>query len=320
MVGDLKLGKTVPPQRHKHFLRSTFDDFSSFPHACGLAIETSHQHNGLFFVVIFVHARIWFDRSPRATLNESLLVEAEGMNMADPIIGMDPYLESQGYWPDFHHRFVDDWCDAIADRLPDNYEARLDERLNLVETLPQQRRRLGPDLTIEQREIPASTSPAAVSVATMQPITVLILLEEEARETYIEILHRPERSLVAVLELLSPASKEQPGRNLYLAKRNGLLYQHVRLFELDLLLGGQRLPPDDMLPPGDFYAFLSHADRRPNCDVYWWRLNQRLPTLPIPLRAPDADIHIDLSAVFATTYQRGRYARSIDYSRPRPGM
>src|SRR5262249_44718944 len=134
------------------------------------------------------------------------------MNMADPIIGMDPYLESQGYWPDFHHRFVDDWCDAIADRLPDNYEARIEERMNVVDTLPQQRRRLVPDLTVEHREIPAVTSTSTMGVATLQPVAIPLPIEEETREAYIEILHRPERSLVAVLELLSPANKELPGR------------------------------------------------------------------------------------------------------------
>ena len=35
--------------------------------------------------------------------------------MASPFPGMDPYLEDPGFWPDFHHRFLDDWCDAVLD-------------------------------------------------------------------------------------------------------------------------------------------------------------------------------------------------------------
>jgi hypothetical protein len=43
-------------------------------------------------------------------------------------------------------------------------------------------------------------------------------------------------------------------------------------------------------------------------------LKDRLPTLPVPLRAPDADLLIDLAAVFDTAYDRGRFQRRIDYS------
>ena len=34
--------------------------------------------------------------------------------MASPFPGMDPYLEGPE-WPDFHSRFVNAWCEAIAD-------------------------------------------------------------------------------------------------------------------------------------------------------------------------------------------------------------
>ena len=50
--------------------------------------------------------------------------------------GVDPYLESQGFWPDFHARFVNYWCEVLAAKLPENYEARIDERVNLVELPP----------------------------------------------------------------------------------------------------------------------------------------------------------------------------------------
>lgn len=40
--------------------------------------------------------------------------------MASPFPGMDPYLEDPAFWPDFHHRFLENWCDALADLLPDS--------------------------------------------------------------------------------------------------------------------------------------------------------------------------------------------------------
>jgi hypothetical protein len=46
---------------------------------------------------------------------------------------MDPYLEDPAFWPDFHARFVNYWCEEVAAHLPDHYEARLDEQVNLVQ-------------------------------------------------------------------------------------------------------------------------------------------------------------------------------------------
>src|SRR5262249_55800068 len=136
--------------------------------------------------------------------------------MPSPFPGMDPYLEDPAFWSDFHASFITYWRDALSDCLPDNYEARIDEKVRLVEVAPPRRKLIEPD-------------------------------EEETHERYIEILHRPERALVAILELLSPANKEEPGRSDYLAKRNALLRHPIHLVEVDLLIGGRRLPPEGAL-------------------------------------------------------------------------
>ena len=70
------------------------------------------------------------------------------------------------------------------------------------------------------------------------------------------------------------------------------------------------------LPRGDYFAFVSRTERRPRSDVYAWSLRDPLPTIPIPLLSPDPDIPLDLAAIFATVYQRGRYEQSIDYGEP----
>jgi hypothetical protein len=67
---------------------------------------------------------------------------------------------------------------------------------------------------------------------------------------------------------------------------------------------------------GIYHALVSRADRRPISDVFSWSIRDPLPTIPVPLMAPDADISLDLATVFNTVYQRGRYERSIDYSAP----
>ena len=82
--------------------------------------------------------------------------------------------------------------DALFDSLPSNYDARINEKVHFVEVSAE-----------------------------------ALVIEEETYEQHIEILHRPDRTLVAVLELLSPTNKEEPGRSVYLAKRNALAYHPV---------------------------------------------------------------------------------------------
>jgi hypothetical protein len=226
---------------------------------------------------------------------------------------MDPYLEDPAFWPDFHHRFIDCLCEAVADELPDAYEARLDERVNLVQMSPEIIKLIYPDVSMSHAPIAARAAPGGSGTLLLEPITIPHEFLEEVRETRIDILHRPDRSLVAVLEMLSPTNKTGDGFQEYRAKRKAILQQKVHLVELDLLLGGNRMPLSRPLPAGDCFAFVSHADKRPNCEIYSWPIRAPLPTIPIPLTPPDADVRIDLEKVFRATYERGRYHRSLRY-------
>jgi hypothetical protein len=240
--------------------------------------------------------------------------------LTSPFPGMDPFLENAAYWLDFHSRFVNCWCEAIADALPPNYEASLGDRVYLVEHDPEARKLGYPDVAVTHGEKIIASAPApAGGLATLEPVTIPLLILEGPHESYIEILHQPDRSLVTVLELLSPTNKEHPGRTEYLAKRMALLHQNVHLVELDLLLAGHRLPTQKAPPLADYYYFLSRGDQRPDSHVFFWNLREALPTLPVPLREPDPDIFVDLGAVFRTAYERGRFSRRINYQLPAPG-
>src|ERR1700756_5305284 len=108
--------------------------------------------------------------------------------MNSPFPGMDPYLEDPAFWSDFHLTFIGCWREAIADVLPEPYEARLDETVHFVQM---------PEEVIKQRGGTALLEPRVIPHQALQ----------EVRQSRINILHRPDRSLVAVLEMLSPANK-----------------------------------------------------------------------------------------------------------------
>jgi hypothetical protein len=239
--------------------------------------------------------------------------------MRSPFPGIDPYIESQGYWPDFHARFIPYCSDALNDVLPDHYEARLGEHLRLVDLGEAHSRTVLPDVAVlESGAGRRSDGQSDSGLATLAPVTIDLPADEveEVRDLWIEIRRRPERNLVTAIEVLSPTNKAGSGYWEYRAKRRNLIRQRVHLVELDFLVGGYRLDMEQELPAGDYYAFLSRANRRPKCDVYAWSVRQALPRIPIPLLEPDPDVVLDLPALFALSYDRGRYARSLDYTLP----
>jgi hypothetical protein len=99
----------------------------------------------------------------------------------------------------------------------------------------------------------------------------------------------PNRELVTVIELLSPANKRAgaDGRREYLRKRDQILQSAVHLVEVNLLLKGECLPTGEPLPEADYYAFASCSEYRPAVEVYSWRRDERMPTIPIPLLRED---------------------------------
>jgi Protein of unknown function (DUF4058) len=123
--------------------------------------------------------------------------------MARLFPGIDPFIEAQGSWPDFHVRAINYLSGAIADHLPDSYDVRIEERIQFVEYPADHAKRMEPDMIIE-RSSGFSTSKEGVAVLEMEPTAIPIMLLEEEREVYLEITRRPDRNLVAVVELLSP--------------------------------------------------------------------------------------------------------------------
>jgi hypothetical protein len=240
--------------------------------------------------------------------------------MPSPFPGMDPYIESPVHWPDFHGRFINALSETISETLPEAYFARIQEDAVLLEPAPPAYKVI-PDVLVGA-DAPDGTSGAGVasSVATLEPTTLpnIVALDPHL-EYFIEIIRMPEAEVVTVVEVLSPMNKQADGRGLYTNKRGRLLRtESVNLVEIDLLRAGRRIQLGKPLPQSHYHAFVSRADRRPDCDVYSWTVRQKLPNIPIPLRAPTPDASADLARAFELAYQRGRYGRMIRYAEPPP--
>ena len=98
-----------------------------------------------------------------------------------------------------------------------------------------------------------------------------------------------------------------------------MLAGNVNLVEIDLLLGGKRPEVVGQIPPGDFCALVSRANRKPMCDAYAWSIRRTLPRLPIPLRPGDDDAVLDLATAYAMTYDGGAYSLMLPHDRPLRG-
>jgi hypothetical protein len=233
--------------------------------------------------------------------------------MASAFPGMDPYLEGPAWWPDFHTRFVNTLSESIADRLPEGYQATLNEQVVLIEPDPDDERDIEPDVTVI-RSPGAPSAPRSSGLGVLEPQTIPNIVRlDPHREVYIELRYG-DQDVVTLIELQSPSNKSGAGRGQYVQKRDSLLQRRVNIFELDLLRGGTRLKLARALPKGDYFAFISRGDRWPDCQVYAWSVRDPLPTLPVPLKSSDSDIQLPLAEAFSEAYRRGHYANRIRYN------
>jgi hypothetical protein len=241
--------------------------------------------------------------------------------MPSPFPGIDPYIEAQGRWPDFHQKLIVYCSDLLNEHLPDSYVALVEEEMRLVCEPGGDFGKRQADVSVVRDPSVARTHEDVGTVAVLETVQPVIIplskgLIEESRETWIEIRKLPQMSLITVVGLLSPTNKVGIGRVEYLEKRDELIERPVHIVELDLLLAGHRLPMQRPLPRGDFHGFVSRVERRPNADVYSWSIRRPLPTIPIPLEAPDQDVPLELATACAMAYNRGRYGRLLRYSQP----
>ena len=247
--------------------------------------------------------------------------------MPSPFPGMDPYIEACGLWEDFHHHFIEQVGQTLADTAPARYLVRTGERsyVVFVESEGKRERPLVPDVSLtapERRKRPPKKS-GATAIAEVgsgvKPVVLRAFIDERHRETFVEIYEAtPEQRLVTAIEVLSPSNKRanSPGWDLYLRKRQSRMLEGVNLVEVDLLRGGTRMPMLDPWPANPYTVMVARANEPDACLVWPAHFQEPLPPIPVPLAKPDPDITLDLQPLINAIYQRYRYAQSIAYTRP----
>ena len=242
--------------------------------------------------------------------------------MPSPFPGMNPYLEAEGIWQDFHSSFAPALRDAIVEQVAPDYIVSLEEHLYIEEPPHPERHFVGrSDVAVTAGPIrKASTADAATAVLEAPVYAIQPEPMDVFSEAYLEIRDREENLVVTVIELLSPTNKKQGlNRDAYLGKRQQYFWSDVNFIELDLLRGCGRMPLDDM-PSCDYAVIVKRASQWPRVGIWPLRLKDPLPNIPVPLREPDPDAHLDLQAVLHQVYDRAKYRYRIYSAKPRPRL
>jgi hypothetical protein len=245
--------------------------------------------------------------------------------MPSPFPGMDPYLETPRLWPDVHHELISQIRAALNPLLRPRYVARVELRVYISGEDDPGIEVIVPDLRVEEihgaKEKMSQSRAEATAVA--EPETIPILVDEEIKESRVEIRHVQSDELVTVIEILSPANKVpgSRGRESFLAKRKEIFASKVHWVEIDLLRAGK--PSMERLERRacDYRIVVARSERRRSGQFWPVSVRQALPIIGIPLRGQDEDIPLDLGAVLRATYDNGAYDSSINYRRdPEPPL
>ncbi len=119
---------------------------------------------------------------------------------------------------------------------------------------------------------------------------------------------------------MSPSNKRaSDAREQYLAMRRERLAGPAHLAEIDLPRGWPPMPQEGR-PPRDDSVMISRVEKRRLADFRPIPLRDRLPTIPIPLRAPDAAVGVDLREALHRAYDGPGYEHFIHRGQPEPAL
>ncbi len=203
--------------------------------------------------------------------------------------GMNPYLEGP-LFHDLHNALASRIRALLTPLLRPRYAARL-EIYTVQDTNPTEN--LG-----------------IVSATLTLPLPIAV------RIPTVEVRDTQNNTLVTCIEILSPVNKRQPGVNQYVQKRDRLIRAGIHLVEIDLLRRGLRPLSNSQIPNSHYRMTVARANN--GVEVWAVRMQDGLPTIPIPLLPPDPDVPLDLASAIQVVYEEADYDLTIDYTRQPP--
>jgi hypothetical protein len=232
---------------------------------------------------------------------------------------MNPYLEQDDVWHDFHERLLIATAEAVGAQVLPDYIVKIDEHV-YVHELPSEPRRflVRADVAVTPSRSPGDEPPSVGLIDA--PTLVRLPAVDVERESFVEIRDRRSRELVCVIEVLSPSNKHPgPDREQYLAKRRQILASPAHLVEIDLLRGGEPLPSEDR-PACLYSVMVSRVADRPVAGFWSMGLQDQLPNIPIPLRPPHSDARLDLQSLLHRVYDAAGYYIYVYEGKPSPAL
>lgn len=223
---------------------------------------------------------------------------------------MDPYLEHPSIWPDVHNSLIAAIRDVLSHKLSPKYYVRLEQRaytLTIDESLLVGR----PDVAIltSHPEHPHTVLP----LGDVDVLEVTLPTVDEVTETYLEIHDTQTRTIVTVIELLSPTNKlSDEGRKIYLKKRYRVLASQTHLVEIDLLRAGEKMPLTKDVP-SDYRILIA---REEHGRLFPFSLRKKIPPFNLPLLPGDPQPVVELNDILHDVYARARYDLGLDYDQP----
>ena len=225
-------------------------------------------------------------------------------NSKEPQVGMHPTLEQPRYFPDLHaslNVYIRDW---LAPRLPERYSISVERGLSMTDPSGASKQ-YRPDARIDRVESP-ETPYADASV--VQPPSFTVDVPNQPQR-YVAI-RDGDQQLVTTIEILSPANKTGDGYEDFRRKQEALARQEVHLVEIDLLTEGKRRWRDARVDQADYVITVQRATSE-IANVWATALGEALPTIPIPLRHPDADVPLPLERILQEYLTKSGLARRL---------
>lgn len=222
-------------------------------------------------------------------------------------------MEHPSLWPDVHNRLIAAIADELGPRIAPDFVARLEQRTYIMQQ--DNLIFLGrPDVTVATGLSPQLLASEAKPIGE-GVLELDLTFHDPLDESYLEIRDVKTRSVVTVIEVLSPANKvDIEGRRQYIQKRRNVLSTLTSFIEIDLLRVGEPMERHPQRPNSNYRILVSRGFERYRSHLYFFGMRQTIPSIPIPLLPGMEEPLLDLNQLVHSLYTRARFDLTLDYN------